>query len=92
MEDKMKRYTAVPAAQMPMPGMPSFRHIDEGTFTEPVRQGSEVTYHGNIKSGPQFGAKGVVQKILGHRVVVDLDNYGTWHVPPYLLSAPAKAA
>ncbi len=88
----MKRHAAVLVAQMPMPGMPSFRQLDAVSLSQPVRPGSEVMYHGNIKGGPRFGAKGVVRETLGRRVVVDLDKYGTWHVPPYLLSAPVKAA
>ena len=88
----MKRHGTVPATQIPMPGMLVPVHLDARTFTEPVRPGSEVMYHGNIKGGPRFGARGVVREILGRRVVVDLEQYGTWHVPPYLLSAPVKAA
>ncbi len=80
------------ATQIPMPGIAAPRNLDVSTLTEAVRPGSEVMYHGHIKGGPRFGAKGVVQEIRGRRVIVDLESHGKWHVPFYLLSVPLNAA
>ena len=78
--------------QMIMPGM-----LDRGPIPTVVgggrlRPGVEVTYHGNIKGGPKFGATGVVQEIRGRRVVVDLSGWGIWHIPYYFLSTTRMAA
>ena len=88
----MKHQNAIAAIQMPMPSMPTPGNLSRSELIEKVRLGSEVTYHGHVKGGPRFGARGVVRKILGRRVVVDLDTHGTWHVPFYLLAVPLKAA
>ena len=88
----MKQQTTITDTQMAMPGMAPPSNLSVSDLVEQVRPGSEVKYHGHVKGGPRFGAKGVVREILGRRVVVDLDKHGTWHVPFYLLAVPLKAA
>lgn len=78
--------------QMIMPGMHD--HSSPRTLVGgwQLRPGVEVTYHGHINGGPRFGATGIVQEVRGRRVVVDLNGWGTWHIPYYFLSTSLKAA
>ena len=78
--------------QMIMPGMHDRRSLQTVVGGGHLRPGIEVTYRGNIKGGPKFGATGVVQEVRGRRVVVDLYGWGIWHIPYYFLSTTLKAA
>ena len=91
-EDNVNPSDTVTATQMIMPGMDA-----AGSFQSAMRGGTlcpgvEVTYRGHIKGGPSFGATGVVQEIRGRRVVVNLHEWGVWHIPFYFLSTSLKAA
>ena len=78
--------------QLHMSGMPppvtAATNVSPGT----VWPGCQVFYVGKLTGGPRYGAKGMVRRTLGRRAVVDMGRWGTWHIPYYFLSVPARAA
>ena len=88
----MNVHDTATGTQMIMPGMRDRSSPQTVMGGWQLHPGVEVTYRGNIKGGPKFGATGVVQEVRGRRVVVDLYGWGTWHIPYYFLSTTLKAA
>ena len=76
-------------SQIPMPGIPMSgivrrRPLNAGR----LELGQMVQYHGRVKGGPRFGLIGTVEEKRLRQAVVDLGEYGRWHIPYYLLSIP----
>ena len=76
-------------SQIPMPGMARAsvvrrRPLNAGS----LETGQMVQYHGRVKGGPRFGLIGTVEEKRLRQAIVDLGEYGRWHIPYYLLSLP----
>ena len=73
-------------AQIPMPGIPITQntHAIQGN----VYVGQEILYMSRRKGGPRLGARGIIKEASKRRAVVDLGQWGIWHVPYSFLSIP----
>ena len=74
-------------AQLVMSGMPSRPAVHTSVQCCNMTSGTSVVYLGNISGGPRYGSRGIVERTLGQRAVVDMGRIGTWHIPYYLLAA-----
>ena len=79
-------------AQLHMPGMPVSVRLKHNASPHNVWPGQEVLYLGRASGGPRYGARGVVVRTLGRRVVVNMGHLGTWHIPYYYLTVPLRAS
>ena len=73
-------------AQIPMPGIPEVPSTTASS--DNVYLGQEVLYMSRRKGGPRVGARGTVKKALKRRALVDMGDWGTWHIPYSFLSIP----
>ena len=83
---------AIGRPQLSMPGMPPTPEREPSATAGSVSAGQQVLYLGNINGGPRHGSRGVVKQTLARQAVVDMGRSGTWYVPYFFLSTPARAA
>ena len=83
-------------SQIPMPGIsPSIPRVGVARrrplTAGRLALGQVVQYHGRVRGGPRFGLIGTVVERRLRQAVVDMGEYGRWHIPYYLLSIPQTA-
>ena len=79
-------------SQIPMPGIARAGVVRRRPVSAAsVAPGQIVQYHGRVKGGPRFGLIGTVAETRLRQAIVDLGDYGRWHIPYYLLSIPQMA-
>lgn len=88
----LRTLDGVGKTQLEMPGMPKPKWSGAGSGFRKMIPGQKVMYLGRVTGGPNYGARGVVRRILARTALVDLGTYGAWHIPYYFLALPSRMA